>query len=86
MKRFDSVNELAGFMGIEYSQQVKWIDDEISNWLACGNSNIVDDINQEPECAFEVDFEGSKFNIGTTDICVDGECGDYRTYYWIEKF
>ena len=85
MDRFDNVKELAGFMGIEYSQQVKWINDEISNWLACGNSSIVDDIYKEPACTFQVNFECRSFYIGVTEICVDEEYGAYKVFYWIEE-
>jgi hypothetical protein len=87
MKRYDDFEELCKDNNIN----LKYAENELNNFLGCEGSEIVEDIDIEPNYTFELESVSSdKFQIGVTSIKIDKPITightihlDYQEYYWI---
>lgn len=87
MKRYDDFERLCEDNNINF----KYADGELESFLGRNGSDIVEDINKEPDCAFELENENNdKFQIGVTSIEIDKPITignttyqDYQYFYWI---
>lgn len=83
MKKFNSYEELLKEIGVIYSQEKKYFNDELNGFLEGVGSDIVDNENAEPKATFKVEFEYQVYEIGVTSIEISEE-GDYKYFYWLE--
>jgi len=83
MKKFNSYEELLKEIGVSYSQEKKYFNDELNGFLEGVGSDIVDNENAKPKATFKVKFEYQLYEIGVTSIEISEE-GDYKYFYWLE--
>lgn len=83
MKRFDSLQDLVKYLG-GTSYTLKYLEDEVCNYLECVGSDIVENEDQEPSYGgIEIEIENKKYMLYVSSVEIDIE--EYKYFYWIEE-
>lgn len=80
-KRTESYKELMDYLGVEFSSHRKHFENELSNFLECNGSDVVENKDDIPMTSFKVEMEHDiTYEIGVTSI--EDEEDVYKYYYW----
>lgn len=85
MKRFSEYEKLLNNINITFSSEIKYANEELKGFLETSGSDIVENIDDEPKCTFELNLNDKTYKIGVTSYCIDKEYGNYKYYYWLDK-
>lgn len=81
MKKFENFEELLKEIGIEFSSEVKYFNNELNSFLESVGSDIVESKEEEPTTSFEVEIEDKTIEIGVTSIAEEED--NFKQYYWL---
>lgn len=82
MKKFENFEELLKEINIEFPSEVKYFNDELTNFLECIGSDIVEIEEEEPITSFKVEIENKIIEIGVTSIESE-EDNIFKNYFWL---
>ena len=83
MLRFESFEELLKVVGVEFSQEKKYCNDLLREYLECSGSDNVENEEDEPDCILKIELTDKVFEVGVTNIEISED--QYKCYYWLDS-
>lgn len=84
MKRFEDYQELLNYIGVDFPSHVVYANAELTDFLGCEGSEIVEFKDIEPRCFFGLEIDNTFYSVGVTSVKEEGE-EQYKEYYWIDN-